>query len=346
MEPFYLNHMKRKPIYGQLNDKYPVELSDYSDAEPDPEVSAWTNAQFLYLMEDVRRKTIIKAYTYHGDVIANAYLRRTLTEPKGILTAIKDYRKTIPFAYQIYDNYDNLVKNGLTLPDRATLLEDDGRINEPVMYKLFVDNFDYFLKVHNLNMLMKDYCKELYTIIVNAPRAPRDILVYRGRKSEQSLPPGLIRFKSDSFISTSMSLDVAMKFTEGYAKYHCCLYEITIRKGTPCLYINELSKVYNEFEVLLPYNVVFTHSHKVRLRKHYGYPILVRNIVAEGITEADVEPLYVKVASKKKAKKTRSRNLPRVNTAHRKTVRKGRFSKHYDDNGRNNEVWNDNEYSG
>jgi hypothetical protein len=140
---------------------------------------------------------------------------------------------------------------------------------------------------------------------VNAPRIPHDITVYRGRKSEQSLPPGIVRFKEKSFISTSLNIRSVFKFMERHMKYICCLYKINIKKGTPCLYVNDVSKVDNEFEVLLPYNIVFSHQHVLKEYVHDGIPIIMRSITAEKLTTRDITPTRIRISSTLKSKKSK-----------------------------------------
>jgi len=307
----YLDDKKTKRIYGRLNTAKSYELAEFKSAEADPKLKEWMAAQSAYLQSDPRRKAIVKAYTFHGDVLANSYLRRSLDSPDEILSKIRRDRTSVPFAYQIYDHYDFLVKQGLAMPPRDALIDKDGTIQGAAMAGVFDANFDLFMRMPILNKLVGDYCLELYSIILKSPKATQDITVYRGRKSEQSLEPGILRFKGDSFISTSMNVNSAMTFTGGYAKARCCLYEILIRKKTPCLYINDVSRVENEFEILLPYNVVFVHSPEILQLTHNDDPVLVRKISTDGITERRFEATYMRLAGGTRRKMRHTRRTRR-----------------------------------
>jgi len=259
-----------------------------------------------YIYNNIRSLFTLRSYTYRGDEIVNAYLRKSTKNYRMILQNIRISGKEIPFSYIIYDNYDFLKKAGLIMPEKDTLISSDKINIEPlVIIKLFNDNFKFFVQPHILNKLMADYSKELYNIIVNAPRIPYDITVYRGRKSEQSLPPGIVRFKEKSFISTSLNIRSVFKFMELHTKYICCLYKINIKKGTPCLYVNDVSKVENEFEVLLPYNIVFSHQHVLKEYVHDGIPIIMRSITAEKLTTRDITPTRIRISSTLKSKGSR-----------------------------------------
>lgn len=307
----YLDDKKTKPIYGRLNAAKSYNPVEFNSEKVDPTLAKWLAAQSAYLQSDPRRKAIAKAYTFYGDVLANSYLRRSLDSPDEILSKIRRDKLLIPFAYQIYDHYNFLVKQGLAMPERDTLIAKDGTIQSAAMFGVFDANFDFFLRMPILNKLVKDYSTELYSIILNSPKAEQDITVYRGRKSEQSLEPGILRFKGDSFISTSLNVNSAVGFTAGYGKARCCLYEILIRKKTPCLYINDVSRVENEFEILLPYNTVFVHSPEILQFRHDSDTILVRTISTRGITERPLEPTYMRLAGGTRRKVRRSRRSRR-----------------------------------
>jgi hypothetical protein len=309
----YLDEKGTKPIYGRLETA--AARSSYGLTEidmEDPVLKKWMDAHEAYLLSNVRRRAVVKAYTYYGDVLANTFLRKkTIDEPLEILTSIRKENKTIPFAYQIYDHYDFLVKQGLEMPERSTLMVGDV-VQKEAMFKLFEDNFIFFLRTYILNKLIKDYCAELYRIILKAPKICRDITVYRGIKNEQNLEPGILRFKGDSFVSTSLNLDSAMEFTEGYSKTRCCLYKILIRKKTPCLYIHDVSRLASEFEILLPYNVVFVHSPALLQATHHGDSVLVRAISTDGIVDGYVRPTYTKLGgakTRKNKRRTRKRTI-------------------------------------
>jgi len=229
----------------------------------------WIKAQEEYLKSDPRITAIVRAYTFRGDKLANSYLRKTLDNPYDILNAIRG-DTVVPFAYQIYDNYDFLVGKGLTMPAKETLMMDDGKtIHHANIHALFLANFDYFLRLPNLYTLMKDYCRELLKIIQNAPRAPDDVFLYRGIQNENHMKPGTYEYVSNSFTSTSLDPYVAAgsSFTSPYLNtpISFCVYEIELKFGTPCIFLNSVSH-FPEDEILLPYNLLYRHSIDITLK--------------------------------------------------------------------------------
>jgi len=236
-------------------------------------METWKAEQARYLDSSPRIAAIVRAYTYRGDRLANSYLRGTLTKPYDMLNALRG-DSVIPFAYQIYDNYDYLERQGLTMPPRETLLEDGSRgsssssaVNDAAIKALYIANFDYFLRLHNIHKLMKDYCRDLLDIIKRAPRAPMDMLVYRGVENELHLKTGTIDYVNNSFQSTSINPYSAVDFTKRLfdTPIRFSIYEMKLPYGAPCLFLDPVSR-YKEHEILLPYNIRFTHSVDISLK--------------------------------------------------------------------------------
>jgi len=237
--------------------------------KPIREYKEWMKAQEEYLKSDPRITAIVRAYTFRGDKLANNYLRRTLNNPYDILNAIRG-DTAVPFAYQIYDNYDFLVGKGLTMPAKETLMMEDGKtIHHANVHALYLANFDYFLRLPNLYTLMKDYCRDLIKIIQKAPRAPGDVFLYRGIQNENHMKPGTYEYVSNSFTSTTLDPYVAAgsSFTSPYLNtpISFCVYEIELKFGAPCIFLNSVSH-FPEDEILLPYNLVYRHSIDITLK--------------------------------------------------------------------------------
>jgi hypothetical protein len=292
----------------------------------------------------------VRAYTFRGDVLANSYLRKTLINPYDILNSIRG-DATVPFAYQIYDNYDFLVSKGLSMPAKETLMMTDGiTIHNDNIKKLYLDNFDYFLRLPNLYTLMKAFCRELLHIIQKAPRAHGRVIVYRGVKDESYMTPRTAEYVNTSFQSTTLNPSVALGFTKKYfnTPIRYCVYEMNLNLNSPCLYISPVSQFQSEYEILLPYNLRYMLSVDIRL-KHSVTPVegttadgmeydtvartgrvFVRNIDVVGFS-GSMDPRQYGVnalnANNKKTLKSRAKPNVRVNSAHNKTLRRGNYGK-------------------
>jgi hypothetical protein len=213
-------------------------------------IQEWIDAQSAYVESlTARDKYVLRAYSYLGDSLVNVYLRKQ-TKSDGdrfqfILEMIED--KRIPFKYQIYDNYNKIVKlirkwyskNPLTpmkkriddldeyfnaggnnlgnkmnttkLPSKQDLksMEDD-------IYATFMKNYiDFFGDLDTLFLLAKTFFEDLMPLFIRAPRLPRNIVVYRGIKSEAHIDT--FNYRSIDFQSTSLNPTIAYKFTKKYS---------------------------------------------------------------------------------------------------------------------------------
>lgn len=324
-------------------------------AKPLENIQSWLDLQKQYIVSSPRIRHIVSAYTFRGDVLANGYLRKTLTNPYDVLNSIRG-DKTVPFAYQIYDNYDFLVSKGLSMPAKATLMMDDGiTVHHEHIKELYLLNFDYFLRLHNLYPLLKDFCRDLLHIIQKAPRASGKIIVYRGVKDEAYIPARTLDYVNMSFQSTTLDPNVAVKFTKNYfnTPMNFCVYEMELSMDSPCLYITPVSQFPHEHEILLPYNLRYTHSMDIRLKHsiiptrfvpYEGDPyesvsrngmVFVRNIEIHGFSGAMEPRLHAPLNTNKnknkyknrKTLKTNTRPNVRINNTHNKSIRKGKYGK-------------------
>jgi hypothetical protein len=318
-------------------------------AKPIEHIQSWLDLQKQYIVSNPRIRYIVSAYTFRGDVMANGYLRKTLMEPYDILNQIRG-DTTIPFAYQIYDNYDFLVSKGLSMPPKETLMMEDGiTIHNKNIKALYLANFDYFLRLHNLFPLLKAFCRDLLHIIQKAPRSSGKIIVYRGVKDEGFIPARTLDYVNISFQSTTLDPDIALKFTKTYfsTPMNFCVYEMELSMDSPCLYITPVSQFPHEHEILLPYNLRYKHSMDIRLKHsvtptkfvpYVGDPyhsvsrtgmVFVRNIDVHGfsgIMEPRLHAQFNRSNSKKTLKSNKRPNV-RVNNTHNKTLRKGNYKK-------------------
>ena len=307
-------------------------------------LSAWISEQRAYASADARRMYVMRGYTFKGDSYANNFLRRTLDMKRVTFDEVN-----IPYAYQIYDNYEWLVSKRLTMPPKDTLLEADGSPNQTVIRALLEENKVLVKQPRIFGVLIQGFCKELKKIIYDAPRFSEDVYVYRGIHNEDHLIPRTLEYVNRSFQSTTLNPYVAVRaFTKPFlgTPYKCCLYEVRIPAGTPVLYMETVTKIEKEFEVLLPYNMRYVQMPDLTLK--YTPPsvstsqailddvvdretvrdvdlirIFVRGILVTGFS-ADTDPVLYSTTSRAVTRKSKKSDYIRVDyrTKSRKRTKK------------------------
>lgn len=239
-----------------------------------PRLEVWMQEQTSYLMSSIRIHYIVKAYTYHGDRLVNSLIRRTLTHPQILLESMQQDIK-FPLAYQILDSYDALLAKGMVGTSVKDMLLPTGEIKHEAVMKLINDNIAFFNRVNILYPLINAYRKELSKIIKHSPQLGYDMVVFRGVKEESYHAPGTIAYVSNSFLSTSVNPRIARNFGNtpiygtGFTQF---VYEITIPAEIPCLYLEGITAIKGEAEVLLPHNLKIQAKYESNL-KHYSFNI-------------------------------------------------------------------------
>lgn len=257
-------HSTSKPVHEYL--KFTVDpgspaskviLAPYTATR----LEAWVKEQTQYLTENIRRKDIVKAYTWRGDRLVNSYIRRNLAHLGAVMKSIydDDKDKAFPLAYQIMDAYDMLVAQGMKAAPKDTYFTDDV-LNHPAIRELFLANLAFFQRLNVLVPLIKAYRKEFNHIIKKSPQLGYDMIVFRGIKGEEYHKPGTIGYVTENYLSTSLSPIVAgsSAFTslDVYGtRFRMFVYEITIPAEVPCLYMEGITDVPGELEILLPHNL-------------------------------------------------------------------------------------------
>lgn len=236
-----------------------------------PRLEEWLQEQTSYLMSSSRIHDVVKAYTWRGDRFVNAYSRRTLTNPLSLMESIRDDGDTkFPLAYQVLDAYDALLKKGMVGPPGADMWLD-GVVNHEAIMKVFKDNFAFFCRLNILYPLVNAFRKELNKIIKQSPQLGYDMVVFRGIKEESYHKPGTIGYVTDSYVSTSLNPRIATTFDQGFiygTRFHQFVYEMTIPAEIPCLYLEGITGIKGESEVLLPHNLMIHAKYESSL-KHY-----------------------------------------------------------------------------
>jgi hypothetical protein len=255
-----------------------------------PHLVRWIRAQEAFLKTlTPREEAIVTSYTKHGDQMVNSWARGRLpTDVRDLMMAAIGWSR-IPFQYSIYDQYDRLLRAGVKMRPRAEWLDAKGVLRREVVADIVRENLTYFSLSENLGPLLKQYMAELMVIMKRSPRLIGDTITYRGFKSEAHLKG--LKYVAREFGSTSVNPDTALAFADthimGTREVYCCLYELTVKAGVPCLYLGSLTEFDDEFEILLPPGATY----------RLGKEILVKRVIPYDMTLSDVlaDPLKTEV---------------------------------------------------
>lgn len=164
------------------------------------------------------------------------------------LNALDDLSKNILYLYSLTgDKLMNL------------FLRNAGKMDNNI-YNIFVTNFNDNKYVYNAlmgNLLydektvasyIRRLIRKLKYIIDNSPLSPNPFYVYRGR-TDEFVPTN--NYNSDSFLSTSIMTNVALKFSYDKNKLKNGTI-IRFKVRSRCLLLSN-SKYINEYEILLPF---------------------------------------------------------------------------------------------
>jgi len=243
-------------------------LNSYFLPVAQPHLEGWIVQQNNYFKTlSQRDKDALSAYSFHGDVFINGFLRGNLNEDIADLVKACHTSRDIPFKWAIYDNYDILKEKGLVLPAKHTFLKD-GKMNNKVILDILADdaNWRFFFSRSNIDFLIVGLVKDLTRVIFNAPRLRKSLVVYRGVQSEHF---DTLKTKSIDYWSTSIDPYASTSFTQTDVGklIAATVYEITLMPGIPCLYLERFSKFKtSEAEVLLPPGITFQFSPTVNIK--------------------------------------------------------------------------------
>jgi hypothetical protein len=278
-----------------------------------PHIDEWIDAQTKFIKSlSPRELFILKSYSYHGDRLVNRYLRNERSDVTELLGRMASGSHlagpSIPFKYQIYDNYNKLQKIGIKLPPK----KDIGSMDDIVFATIVYNNLSKFANPDVILILSKAFFEDLMRIFLKAPRLPHSIVTYRGIKSEEHIKQ--FDFRSRDFQSTSLNPGSAVPFTTQYPKeltrhemyllpvgidsvykarshfpleeeyidglfkkifqiqnyglLNCCIYEMMIDKSVPCIYMEGITVIEGEFELLLPPGIDVKMDDTIDIRRY------------------------------------------------------------------------------
>ncbi len=208
----------------------------------------------------IEDKHTVLGYTYNGDELMNLLLMNNIPKLKSKLTLIKNNGKTnykknyFPIFFQLI----KIIKDDTIRPDIKRLIEP-----APISLfdiKLVINNSDltstYLYILENLEHFTDELYGEcirmavldLNRILNNAPAMTKTSILYRGVKDKYYYSdPSRRTFQSNTFISTSFNPEAAFQF----ADKKCCFKKIIAGPGTRGLFMEAITQMSEEREILL-----------------------------------------------------------------------------------------------
>lgn len=275
----------------------------------------WLDRQKAYFEGlSIREKDIINSYTSHGDRLVNAYCRGSVGDVRDLVLAMS-VNESVPLAHSFYDQF-HLIQRKFpkdVIHKKDYYKYEDGILDMVKIGNFFASQISFFGNAANIATLLEQYKQDLLKIIDGAPRLTSDLVVYRGIQSEAHLTDS--DYKNIDFLSTTLDPASVLPFTttfedksgETRAKFHCCVYEMTLHKSVPCIYMQFISEFSDEFEVLVPPGMNISLGKEVQVkmkpprrevsREELLEPYYNENVL---VVEADVRrpPPRTKIAGK------------------------------------------------
>lgn len=274
----------------------------------------------FYASLSFREMQMLQTYTLFGDRLLNNFLRQNRDDIEGLIATMLHNDMETPLDYQIVDRYTELKTAGLWMPPYEELFIGDeefnrlmertgvsesmrsqfiGIINRIRCREIVLRNQEWFSEFKNIKPMLYDLFTEIMDVILRAPRPKAPIKVYRGMGSERQKS---LRFTALDFWSTSISPKAALEFARGVIHHShneiCCIYEITINPGVPCMFLDPISKVENEMEILMVPSTIYKSAADVRKKGMYPLkglekPLYIYTVELEAI---GIDPTSVSYA--------------------------------------------------
>ena len=207
----------------------------------------WINANDRYLQSlDKLDLLLLKGYTFHGDNIVNAYLRRYVP---AVDQAARD--KLAKF----FRSYDQKAwSSGKVLSMLFPAFKALHNIHTGSLTK----DID---EIQRRSWTLPEYVAattwtvdRLQHLILNGPATTTEMVVHRGVRDNWWKHSKRNAFVQDGFMSTTLARGLAFKDEET----SCCLKKIILPPGTHGLFLEGLTSVTGELEVLLPHSSAFS----------------------------------------------------------------------------------------
>ena len=277
---------------GKKYDKIRKNVYSYV-GEPEFDYQGWIKEQNNYLLQlDSKDLITLFFYSFHGDEIANSYLRNTITKDgttkwwwklvQMFSAEIERYnrqRRTSRYKedvglFVLYVEMFDLLDSFKTINDLKPytspfVLQDVwGKIQNLSQHFNWLSMEAYDLVVLQCFGLLNErfyqecvqkFCERLQRIILQAPRIQQESVVYRGEKSLWYRREHFDQKQVEhaGFMSTTLSATKAEEFAVQIVNGVPTIKKIILPAGSPALLLMPMTKFVQELEVLLPTEATF-----------------------------------------------------------------------------------------
>ncbi len=230
----------------------------------------------------IRELYNLKHYTYQGDKLIVEFINKKFS----IEFLDINYNSSTLLYFQFLDYFSH---NPIFEGQQVNI------DNSQEFLRFISRNFKKF-SIDIYNQAITSYIHELNEIFKKAPKTKEILYVYRGVNDnyiskEVSKNKSRGFFVSNRFTSTTLFLASAINFIK---TQDSVLYEIKIEKGLPVIFLNGISFINQEFEVLLPINSTFYIDYALKIENYYHNKNLICND-SKNIKEIKITSLvYIK----------------------------------------------------
>ncbi len=243
---------------------------------------AYENMKYIEYLS-LKDKLNLYGYTYNGDVYANTYLmgheekfdsylnEKIYRHSEIDLANMHKHEYYFPLFYQCLDlllnNFKDEYQRKLNIKEdiifelRNVIFDNiplnelrDGKSKNIEELYVFITSRLRKFSPSFYKDAVKLYVEDINRIIKNSPPTKKEMVVFRGAKDKYFYSDkSNTKFINTTFMSTSFNLNKAFDFVKG----ECCLKKIILKKGTRCMFMESITQVENELEILLGLNNEF-----------------------------------------------------------------------------------------
>ncbi len=219
----------------------------------------WVYSCINYMKKlSIEDKYTILGYTYNGDELVNLLLINNMPKLNSKINEIKKKGKDKykNFYFPLFFQLIKIIKEGkapstkrLIDTSPITLLDVKSNITNNLTdtYNYIIKHLEYF--THEFYVIcIKLFANELQRILHYAPKMTKTSILYRGVKDKYYYSdPSKKDFQTNTFMSTSFNAESAFEF----ADKKCCFKKIIAGPGTKGLFIEAITQMGGENEILL-----------------------------------------------------------------------------------------------
>ncbi len=207
----------------------------------------------------IEDKYTILGYTYNGDEFVNLILMNNMPKLKSKIDEMKKKGKDKykNFYFPLFFQLIKIIKEGkapgikrLIDTSPITLLDVKSNINNNNLtdtYLYIIKHLEYFTDEFYV-VCIKLFANDLKRILHYSPAMTKTSILYRGVKDKYYYSdPSKTTFQTNTFMSTSFNSESAFEF----ADKKCCFKKIIARPGTKGLFVEAITQMGGENEILL-----------------------------------------------------------------------------------------------